>query len=105
MILEVNNNDSLYVENTRFYHGVHTDNDDLQVNMEMTSDRCPYTVVADIEKKKHSEVPHSNVFSKKRYHSGHNRLGAHNVDFSSSIGMGFYFPDTFHMFGLPERKF
>lgn len=36
----------------------------------------------------------------------HRKLGLHsNIDFRSSVSMGFFFPESEHVYGLPQRKY
>ncbi len=60
-----------------------------------------------MDKQKPKGVRGGPVFQKARFNKEMQKETEknYNVDYLQAIGMGFFFPETFHMFGLPERKF
>ena len=89
--LIINSHDSLFLDNTAFYHDSPTNKDSDIINEALNFGQCSSTVF------------NSKSMPKSRFNSS-NMYAKNANDSMMSVGLGFMFVDTYHLFGIPQRK-
>jgi hypothetical protein len=97
-MLVINSDNTLLVENTKFYYGQEIENE-IQampdfLKKELTTNLVHQTVQTINQTDKFFS------FRDERYHPVQ-LVTKQNIDFKQSIGIGFFFPETDHLYGLP----
>ena len=101
LMLIINSDRTLLVENTKFYHGDPITSEDELLPI-LLSEELLTNPVHQVGHNINNTEDKFNSFTNERYHNVQFTT-KQNIDFKQSIGLGFFFPETEHMYGLPQR--